>query len=77
MKRIFRPDGRSLIVAMDHVGFMNKPLAGLMSAGDTIAQCVEAGADAIMTTAGTAQCCMSQIGNAGLILTISSYERPA
>ncbi|HEX9011870.1 MAG TPA: hypothetical protein VF813_00075, partial [Anaerolineaceae bacterium] len=47
------------------------------SAGDTIAQCVEAGADAIMTTAGTAQCCMSQIGNAGLILTISSYERPA
>jgi len=77
MNRIFRPDGRTLIVAMDHVGFMNKPLPGLIHAGETIEKCVQNGADAIMTTPGTARCCLEQIGTAGLILTISSFERPA
>ncbi len=77
MNRIFKPDGRTLIVAMDHVGFMNKPLPGLIHANGTIAECVRNGADAIMTTSGTAQSAVEQIGSAGLILTISSYERPA
>jgi DhnA family fructose-bisphosphate aldolase class Ia len=77
MNRIFKPDGRVLIVAMDHVGFMNKPLRGLIHAEETIEQCVKNGADAIMTTAGTAKACEKQIAEAGLILTISSYERPA
>jgi DhnA family fructose-bisphosphate aldolase class Ia len=77
MNRIFRPDGRSLIVAMDHVGFMNKPLPGLTRANETIAKCVAQGADVIMTTFGTATSCMAEVGDAGLILTISSYERPA
>ena len=77
MNRIFRPDGRSLIVAMDHVGFMNKPMNGLIHAHETIATCVANGADAIMTTPGTAHLCLEQIDRAALILTISSYERPA
>jgi DhnA family fructose-bisphosphate aldolase class Ia len=77
MNRIFRPDGRTLIVAMDHVGFMNKPVNGLINAKETIAQCVGSGADAIMTTAGTARTYLEQINRAALILTISSYERPA
>ena len=77
MNRIFRPDGRSLIVAMDHVGFMNKPLPGLMKANDTIRQCAANGADAIMTTFGTAAACLNEIGDTGLILTVSSFERPA
>jgi len=77
MNRIFKPDGRSLIVAMDHVGFEKKPLPGLIRANDTILECVAHGADAIMTTAGTAMACMNEIGSAGLILTISSAERPA
>lgn len=77
MNRIFGPDGRCLIVAMDHVGFMNKPLAGLTRANETIARCVANGADAIMTTYGTATSCMAEVGDAGLILTVSSYERPA
>ena len=77
MSRIFRPDGRTLIVAMDHVGFMNKPLPGLIKANETIRQCVANGADAIMTTFGTATACAKEIGDAGLILTISSFERPA
>ncbi|HLF28904.1 MAG TPA: fructose-bisphosphate aldolase [Anaerolineae bacterium] len=77
MNRIFKPDGRSLIVAMDHVGFMNKPLPGLIRANETIRECVANGADAIMTTYGTATACVDEIGDAGLILTISSFERPA
>jgi DhnA family fructose-bisphosphate aldolase class Ia len=77
MNRIFKPDGRSLIVAMDHVGFSNKPLPGLMCPQDTIRQCVANGADAIMTTVGTARTAQDQVGDAGLILTISSIERPA
>ncbi|MGH2592060.1 MAG: class I fructose-bisphosphate aldolase [Anaerolineae bacterium] len=77
MNRIFKPDGRSLIVAMDHVGFEKKTLPGLIRANETIRQCVASGADAIMTTAGTAMACMNEIGSAGFILTISSYGRPA
>lgn len=66
-----------MIVAMDHVGFMNKPLVGLTRANDTIRECVKNGADAIMTTLGTASACQNDIGDAGLILTISTAERPA
>ncbi len=77
MNRIFRPDGRTLIVAMDHVGFMNKPVNGLINAKETIAKCVGSGADAIMTTAGTARAYLEQIDRAALILTVSSYEKPA
>ena len=77
MHRIFKPDGRTLIVAMDHVGFMNKPLPGLIRANETVRQCVLHGADAIMTTVGTAQACLDDMGDTGLILTIPSFERPA
>ena len=77
MNRIFKPDGRTLIVAMDHVGFMNKPLPGLIRPNETVRQCVLHGADAIMTTVGTAQACLDDVGDAGLILTIPSFERPA
>jgi DhnA family fructose-bisphosphate aldolase class Ia len=77
MHRIFKPDGRTLIVAMDHVGFMNAPLAGLIDPHPTVAECVANGADAIMTTAGTAEACRDEIGSAGLILTIPSAAQPA
>lgn len=77
MNRIFKPDGRTFVVAMDHVGFMNKPVDGLIEAPPTIHECVANGADAIMTTLGTAKHCMDQIGDAGLILTIPSAALPA
>lgn len=77
MNRIFKPDGRTLIVAMDHVGFMNKPLPGLIRPNETVRKCVAHGADAIMTTMGTAQACLDDVGDAGLILTIPSAEQPA
>lgn len=77
MHRIFKPDGRTLVVAMDHVGFMNAPLDGLMQPHKTVAECVAGGADAIMTTAGTAEACRDEIGSCGLILTIPSAAKPA
>lgn len=77
MNRIFRPDGRTLVVAMDHVGFMNKPMDGLIEPHGTVQECVQNGADAIMTTFGTAKACMDHIGSAGLILTIPSAAQPA
>ena len=55
MNHIFRPDGRTLIVAMDHVGFMNKPLDGLIRPNETVRKSVAHGADAIMTTMRTAK----------------------
>jgi DhnA family fructose-bisphosphate aldolase class Ia len=77
MHHIFKPDGRTLIVAMDHVGFMNAPLEGLIDPNKTVADCVAHGADAIMTTAGTAHACRDEIGSAGMILTIPSAAPPA
>lgn len=77
MNRIFKPDGRTLIVAMDHVGFENKPLPGLINADAAIVKCVSAGADAVMTTPGTAQSCMNAFGDAAFIMTIPTAERPA
>jgi DhnA family fructose-bisphosphate aldolase class Ia len=77
MHRIFRPDGRAVIVAMDHVGFMDRPLDGLIDATATVADCVRHGADAIMTTPGTARACADVLGGAGLIVTVASGYEPA
>jgi DhnA family fructose-bisphosphate aldolase class Ia len=52
MRRVFGADGRVLLVAMDHAGFMG-PVPGLDL--ETMRAVVEAGADAIMTTYGTAR----------------------
>src|SRR5690348_11732082 len=52
MRRLFRADGRLLLVVLDHAAFMG-PLPGLDV--PTIAQVVPAGADAVMTTYGMAR----------------------
>ena len=52
MRRLFQADGRLLLVAMDHAGFMG-PTHGLDL--QTMASVVGAGADAVMTTFGTAR----------------------
>jgi DhnA family fructose-bisphosphate aldolase class Ia len=54
LRRLFgrKQDGKMLLVAMDHAGFMG-PAQGLDL--PTMAACVQAGADAIMTTYGTAR----------------------
>lgn len=77
MHRIFKPDRRTVIVAMDHLGFMNAPLPGLMDAVPTVVDCVNNGADAIMTTPGTARLLAGSLGDAGLIVTLATMAAPA
>ena len=52
MRRLFGTDGRLLLVAMDHAIFMGH-MQGLDL--DTMATVIRAGADAVMTTFGTAR----------------------
>jgi len=72
MKRLFRDDDRTLIVAMDHAGFMDKPMKGMENPDTAIRKVVAGGADAIMTTYGTAQRCADAVGNAGLLLSVDT-----
>ncbi|MCC7355636.1 MAG: aldolase [Anaerolineae bacterium] len=67
-QRIFRPDGRALVVAMDHASAGVLP--GLERPGETIARLVDGGVDAIMTSYGTAKTFTAQLKGKGLILRI-------
>jgi DhnA family fructose-bisphosphate aldolase class Ia len=69
LNRIFRPDGRALIVAFDH-GMLDGPAPGMEQPGATLEQIVAGGADAILTTYGTATRFAREIAPLGLILRI-------
>ena len=75
LKRIFREDGRTLIVALDH-GLGNRPVPGLEDPLDTILKVARGGADAILITLGTAKRFCEQLPrNLGLILSIQPDVR--
>ncbi len=69
MGRVFRRDGKTVVVALDHGGFMG-PAPGLVDPGPAIAAVVKGGADAVMTTLGVTER-YSRIwrGKASLILS--------
>jgi len=67
---LFRPDGRTLIVAMDHAQGGDKPLPGLVHPGETIRKVVQGGADAVISTYGTAVQFADDFAGCGLILTV-------
>lgn len=69
LNRIFRPDGRVLIVAFDH-GLIDGPARGMEQPGQTLAQIVSGGADAILTSYGTAARFAREIASLGLILRL-------
>lgn len=69
MNRIFRPDGRTLIVAFDH-GMIDGPAKGMEQPADTLEQIVAGGADAILTSYGTALRFAKEIAPLGLILRL-------
>jgi class I fructose-bisphosphate aldolase len=69
MNRIFRPDGRTLIVAFDHA-MMDGPAKGMEQPVATLEQIVAGGADAILTTVGIATRFARQIASLGLILRL-------
>lgn len=69
MRRIFRDDGRALIVAMDH-GLIDGPCAGLEQPGATIARVAAGGADAVLTSYGAATRFAAELAGLGLILRV-------
>ena len=69
LNRIFRSDGRALIVAMDH-GLIDGPCAGLERPGETIAKVVAGGADAVLTSYGVARRFAAELAPLGLILRV-------
>ncbi len=66
--RIFRADGRALIVAMDHAAGVT--YRGLERPQETIDRLVGAGVDAIMTSYGTARAFTAHLQGCGFILRI-------
>ena len=69
LNRIFRPNGRVLIVAFDH-GMIDGPAKGMEQPAATLRQIVSGGADAILTTYGTAIRFAKEIASLGLILRL-------
>jgi DhnA family fructose-bisphosphate aldolase class Ia len=67
LQHIFKPDGRALIVAMDHAG-IEGPLQGLEHPARTIEQVIAGGADAVLTTYGVARTFARELAPVGLIL---------
>lgn len=67
MQRIFRSDGRALIVAMDHGSYMNV-LPQAADPGRIIDAIREAGADALLTNFGIADTYAANIADMSLIL---------
>ncbi len=66
--RIFRPDGRTLIVAMDHGS--QGPMPGLERPGHTLDEALTGGADAVLTSLGIATTFAPKIEHCGLILRV-------
>ena len=69
LRRIFRDDGRTVIIAMDHGGFFG-PQPGFESPSEPIKQVIAGGADAVMATVGLAQNFASELAPAALILRV-------
>ncbi len=69
LRRIFAADQRTVIVALDHAGFMG-PLPGLDKPGKLLTMLSECGADAVLTTIGIARAFSKNFGRLGLILRV-------
>jgi DhnA family fructose-bisphosphate aldolase class Ia len=82
LSRIFRADGRTLIVAMEHAAIFG-PGKGTDRPGETISQVIAGGADAIMASFGIASHFAAELAPVGLILrsdgapTILGPDAPA
>ena len=67
LNRIFRSDGRTLIVAMEHAVIFG-PGKGTERPGETISQVVSGGADAVMASFGIVKHFVRELTPVGLIL---------
>lgn len=71
MGNIAREDGKAVIVAMDHGGYMG-PMEGIKKPCETIAKLKKGGADALLVTPGLVKECSDELANSdlGVILRI-------
>ena len=67
LERILGPDGRVVIIALDH-GLIDGPCGGFERPGETIAAIVAGSPDAVLTSYGIAQSFASELEGVGLIL---------
>lgn len=76
LRRIFNTDHKTVIVAMDHGNYLDRPMAGVSDPARIVRETLAAGADAILTTFGTAMRCGDALGRGGLILSVGD-DMPA
>jgi len=69
LNRIFRSNGRALIVACDH-GMISGPDKGIEDMEDTLSQVIAGGVDAVMASYGTARRFAKKLARVGLVLRI-------
>ena len=69
LNRIFRPNGRALIVACDH-GMISGPDRGIENMEHTLSQVIAGGVDAVMASYGTARRFAEKLAQVGLVLRI-------
>jgi fructose-bisphosphate aldolase, class I len=69
MRRIFRADGRAVIVAFDH-GLIDGPIRGLERPGETLRRIVAGGAGAVLTSYGVATRFAEELAPVGLIVRL-------
>ena len=69
ISQVFAGDSRALIVAFDH-GMIDGPAQGMEQPGPTLRRIVDGGADAMLTTYGTARRFAQEIASLGLILRL-------
>lgn len=74
MARIFREDGRTLIFAFDHGAFMG-PTKGSQDAGRVLAEVIDGGADAVMTTLGILKAYAPSLAKKGLAWILTVHDR--
>lgn len=69
LRRIFRDDGRAVIVAFDH-GLIDGPIPGLEHPAATLGEIVAGGADAVLTSYGVATRFADALAPVGLIVRL-------
>src|SRR4030042_2004473 len=71
LKRIFREDGRTVVVPMDH-GVSIGPIKGIVNMQEIVNQLLKGGVDAVVLHKGIAK--RVDTGNAGLIVHLSAVS---
>jgi DhnA family fructose-bisphosphate aldolase class Ia len=69
LQNIFREDGKTTIVAMDH-GATSGPIEGIIKPSNALIECVNGHADAILTSIGIAKNFKKELARTGLIIRL-------